>query len=304
MSEHELVLVLDARVDEIAEQAPLDAIMGLRRIIDGTVWQATTDKPVRVIAAAGLVLPRDRLASRVDAAHVGADWATQAPGIARSIRVDVFEIVKLLRGKSTRWAVAFRGQGKRHAIAPPAAHLGGEQFGIDFVLVRLKKLFEPDNVSLDHLEDGEAAVQPELSRLRHQIVLCVVPQHEQPWFARLLVIRRISLGATVNGGHADTVGVAEVNPERRDWLAVPDFHQRHPVGSPDLPKGTAFDKQRGKAVAIGCHGLGIQGVQRDQDVIAAGSEPTDPVLRVTLPGIAYQFGAFGRAGDKRTERLE
>src|SRR5450432_596512 len=301
MPEHELVLVLDARVDEIAEQAPLDAIMGLRRIIDGTVWQATTDKPVRVIAAAGLALPRDRLASRVDAAHVGADWATQAPGIARSIRVDVFKIVKLLRGKSTRRAVTFRGQGKRHAITPATAHLGGEQFGIYLVLVRLKKLLEPDNIRLDHLEDSKAAVQTELSRLRHQIILGVVPQREQPGFAGLLVIRWISLGTAVNGGHADAVGVAEVNLERRDRLAVLHFHQRHPVGTPDFAKGPAFGKQRAKSVAIGCHGLGIQGVQRDQDVIAAGSEPTDPVLRITLPGIAHQFGAFGRAFDERTE---
>ncbi len=195
-----------------------------------------------IIAATGFTLTRDRLAPWIDAAHVRADRAAQTPGIARAIRIHVFEIIELLGRQSALRAIAFWGQCQRNAVAPPSAHLGGEQFGIDLVLVRLEKLFEPNDVRLDHLEHREAAVQAEFSGLRHQIVLGVVPQHKQPGFARLLVIQRISLRATANRSHADAVGVTEMNLERGDWLTVSHFHQRHPVGTPDFPKGTAFSK--------------------------------------------------------------
>ncbi len=240
MSKHELVLVLDARVDEIAEQAPLDAVVRLSRIIDWPVGQATADQPVSIIATARLTLACNRLATRIDAAHVRADGAAQTPGIAGAIRIHVFEIVQLLGWNFARRAIGFRRQFKRNAIAPATAHLGGEQFRIDFVFVRLKKIFKPDDVRLDHLEHGEASVQTKLARLRHQIIFSVIPQHKQPGLARLLVIRRISLGATVNGGQADAVGIAEVNLEGWDRFAVFHLHQRHSVGTPNLPKGVAF----------------------------------------------------------------
>jgi hypothetical protein len=44
-------------------------------------------------------------------------------------------------------------------------------------------------------------------------------------------------------GHADAAGVTEVNPGREDGLSIPDLRQRHPVGTPDLPKGGCFGKQ-------------------------------------------------------------
>ena len=148
MSEHELVLVLDARVDEIAKQPALDAVVGLRRIVDRPVRQAATDQPMSIVAATGLTLARDRLASRIDAAHVRADRTAQTLGIARAVRVHVFEVVQLLGWNSARGAVGVRRQCKRNAIAPSTADLGGEQFGIDLVLVRLKEILEPDNVRL------------------------------------------------------------------------------------------------------------------------------------------------------------
>src|SRR5882757_6548921 len=118
------------------------------------------------------------------------------------------------------------------------------------------------------------------------------------------MIRWIFLGTTANGGQADAVGVAEVNLEGGDSLSVPDFHQRHSVGTPDFTKGTAFGKQSAEAVAIGSHGFGTEGVQRDQDVIAAGSKAADPVLRAALAGIAHQFRSLGGALDESAERLE
>src|SRR5271154_1820572 len=99
MSQHELVLVLDAGVDEIAEQPALDAVIGLGRIIDRPVRQAAPDQPVGIVAAARLPLAGNRLAPWIDAAHVRADGATQTPGIARTIRIDVLEIVELLGRK-------------------------------------------------------------------------------------------------------------------------------------------------------------------------------------------------------------
>src|ERR1700736_1259900 len=83
VSEHELVLVLDAGVDEIAKQSAFDAVVGLRRIIGRPVWQAAADQPVRIVAAAGLPLARDWLTSWINAAHVRADGTAQTPGITR-----------------------------------------------------------------------------------------------------------------------------------------------------------------------------------------------------------------------------
>ena len=79
VAEHELVLVLDAGVDEVAEQAALDAVVGFGRIVGRPVGHAATDEAVGVVAAAGDALAGDRLAARVDAAHVGADGAAQSP---------------------------------------------------------------------------------------------------------------------------------------------------------------------------------------------------------------------------------
>jgi hypothetical protein len=118
------------------------------------------------------------------------------------------------------------------------------------------------------------------------------------------MIQWISLGTAANGGLADTVGVAEVNLERGDCLTVPQFHQGHPVGTPNFTKDTPFGKQSAEAVAIDFHGFRIEGVQRDQHMIAAGSKAADPVLRVALAGIAHQFRAFGGALDEGVERLE
>src|SRR5438105_10437199 len=93
MTKHELVLVLDARVDEIAEQPALDAVVGLRRIIGRPIRQATSDQPVGIVATAGLPLARDWLTSWIDAACVRANRTAQAPGIARPIGIHVFEVV-------------------------------------------------------------------------------------------------------------------------------------------------------------------------------------------------------------------
>src|SRR6266849_1281513 len=118
------------------------------------------------------------------------------------------------------------------------------------------------------------------------------------------MIQRISFRTAANGGHADSIGVTEVNLEGGDGLAILHFHQRHPVSTPELPKGAAFDKQSAETIAIRRHRLGTHRVQRNQDVIASCPKSADPVLRVTLASIAYQFCALGGAGDERAEGLE
>src|ERR1700694_5378726 len=100
MSEHELVLVLDIRVDEIAEQPALDPIIRPSGIIDWPVGQAAADQPVRIVAAAWLALAPDGLATWIDATHVGAYGAAQAPGIARAVRIDIFEVIELRGSQS------------------------------------------------------------------------------------------------------------------------------------------------------------------------------------------------------------
>src|SRR5438067_12117171 len=82
MSQHELILVLDARVDEIAEKSALDAVVRLRWIIGRPIWHATTDDSVSVIAPSGSALSSNWLASWIDAAHVRANGTAQALRIA------------------------------------------------------------------------------------------------------------------------------------------------------------------------------------------------------------------------------
>src|SRR6266566_8668925 len=118
------------------------------------------------------------------------------------------------------------------------------------------------------------------------------------------MIRRISFRTAANCGHADAVGVAEMHLEGRDRFAVLHFHQRHPVSTPDLPKGATFSKQGGEAIAVTRHRLRTHGVQRQEDMVVSLAESTDPVLRVALTGIAYQLCPFGGAADERTKRFE
>jgi hypothetical protein len=51
------------------------------------------------------------------------------------VSVHVFEVVQAFGCDPSRRAVGVGRQGERNAIAPPSAHLGGEQLGIDLVLV-------------------------------------------------------------------------------------------------------------------------------------------------------------------------
>src|SRR5260370_23554141 len=105
MSQHELILVLDARVDEITEQPALDTIIWLGRIIDWPVWQATADQAVSIVAPAGVALARNGLAAWIDATHGRAPRAPQAPRIARPIRIHIFEIIGLISRQSSLRAI-------------------------------------------------------------------------------------------------------------------------------------------------------------------------------------------------------
>src|SRR5580658_3324460 len=82
MSQYELILILDAGVDEVAEKPALDAVVGLRRIIVRSIGKAATYQTVRVVAATGRTLSRDGLVAWIHAAHVRANRTAQAPGIA------------------------------------------------------------------------------------------------------------------------------------------------------------------------------------------------------------------------------
>src|SRR5258706_15497911 len=106
------------------------------------------------------------------------------------------------------------------------------------------------------------------------------------------MIRRISFRTAANGGHADTIGVTEVNLEGGDGLAVLHFHQGHPVSTPDFPKGAAFGKQGGEAVAIWRHRFGTDGVRRNQDLVASLSVTLDPVVPSPVTGVTHQVRPF------------
>src|SRR5450631_536076 len=103
---------------------------------------------MRVIAAAGLALASDRLTARVDAAHMRADRTAQSLGIARSVRVDISVVVELVWRDSPLRAIGFGRQLERNAVAPAPADLGGKQFGVDRILVRLQKILKANHVGL------------------------------------------------------------------------------------------------------------------------------------------------------------
>ena len=195
LAQHELILVLDMGVDEVAEEPPLDSVVRLRRVVGRAVRHAAANEPVVVVAAAGLSLAGDGLASRIDPADVRPDRTAQTLRITRPVRIHILEVVQLLRRDSTRGAVGVRGERKRNAVAPPSAHLGGEQLRIDPLLVRLQEILEADHIGPDHLEDGETAIAPQFRRLRHEVILGLVQQDEQPGLARLLVIGLVALRA-------------------------------------------------------------------------------------------------------------
>src|SRR5271155_826641 len=85
LAQHELVLVLDIGVDEVAEEPAFDTVVGLRRVINRSVGHAATNESVGVVAAAGVSLAGDRLAPRVDPPDVRPDRTEQSPRITRSV---------------------------------------------------------------------------------------------------------------------------------------------------------------------------------------------------------------------------
>ena len=196
-----------------------------------------------IVAAAGLALASDRLAARIDAAHVRTNGTAQSFRIARSICVYVFIIVHLVRGNSSRRAIRVGRQDKRNAIAPSTAHFGRKQFRIDFVFVRLQKLFKSNYIRLNHFEDSKTAIEPKFPWLRHQVIFRVILQDEKPGFAGLLVIGMIFFRAPVNGGHADAVCISKVNSGSKRGLAILHFDQCHPVGAPNLAKPAIFGEE-------------------------------------------------------------
>ena len=65
LSQHELVLVFDVRVDEMKEHPALDAIEGFASVINRPVRETAPNQPVGVVAAAGQALAL-RLVDLVD----------------------------------------------------------------------------------------------------------------------------------------------------------------------------------------------------------------------------------------------
>ena len=128
--------------------------------------------------------------------------------------------------------------------------LAARSSGSILSLFDCRKFSNPTTSVTIILKTSKAAVQAEFSRLRHEVILRIILQDEEPGFAWLLVIRRISFGTTTNGGHADAVGVPEVNLGSRDGLAIHQLHQRHSVLTPDLAKCAPFGKQSREPVAI------------------------------------------------------
>ena len=104
-SQHELILIFDVRVNEIEENPALDAIVRFTWIIGRPVRQTATNQPVRIIAAAGLPLASDWLASWIEAAYVCTDGTADPLRISRTISIHIVEIVQLFGRNPSRRAI-------------------------------------------------------------------------------------------------------------------------------------------------------------------------------------------------------
>jgi len=174
-------------------------------------------------------------------------------------------------------------------------------FGINLVLVSIAGKFSKPTTSVSiFLKTAKGCRSgPSFSRLRHKVVLGLRPARRTArgsgW---LLVVRRISFRTAANRGHADAVGITEVDLGRGDGLAILHLHQRHAVASPEFPERHSLQQTgRNSAVAVARYRVrGWMAWRGHQDVIASLPECIDPVLRCTCSGIAHQFGSFGGPG--------
>jgi hypothetical protein len=66
----------------------------------------------------------------------------------------------------------------------------------------LQEILESNHLRLGHLENGETAIQTELSRLGQIVILSILSQDEQPGFTALLMIGVISFWTAANGGQS------------------------------------------------------------------------------------------------------
>ena len=108
LSQHELILVFDVRVNKMKEHPVLHTIIGFRTIIGRPVRQTATNQPVRIVAAAGQPLARDWLTSRIDAAYVCTHGTEDPPRISRTISLHILEIVQFFGHYPSRRAIRVR----------------------------------------------------------------------------------------------------------------------------------------------------------------------------------------------------
>ena len=181
---------------------------------------------------------------------------------------------------SLRRGIRVRRQRQRNAVAPAAEELGGQQFRIDAVLVRLQKVLEADNVLLHHLEHAETSVAPERRRTGQLVVVGVVRQNEEPRLARLLMIGRHGFRTALDPWRdGEAVGVPEVNLRDGHGLAVHQLRHGGAVHLVQQLEGLALLKQSDQAAAVRFHRLRARGVKPHHHVIVSGAETSDPMLR-------------------------
>ena len=160
MPQHELILILDAGVNEIAEKPALNAIVGLGRIVN---WARRADRAGS--DGAVLLLPPGspwpvtgwpRGLTRRMCAPTGQRSPLGSPDPSAFTYPKLFSC----SGESPPAGLSVSGD---NSSGVPLRHrpqiLAAEQLGIDLVFVRLQKILKSNHVCLDHLEDSEAAIQ-------------------------------------------------------------------------------------------------------------------------------------------------
>ena len=155
-----LVLVGEARADEVAHEAALRLVRPIPGVVLGPVRHAAPDdpapEPVEVVDHA--LTARERAAD-VRSARATQPFSVAVRGPGRLVVEHVAVVLRDLVGR-----IARRPQHERLAVAPPPAQLRRQQLLIEPCPtgLRLQEPVEPGHVLRHHAERREAAVAAEL----------------------------------------------------------------------------------------------------------------------------------------------
>jgi hypothetical protein len=118
------------------------------------------------------------------------------------------------------------------------------------------------------------------------VIFRFIEQNEERRFARLLMIRDISLRAAFDSRVCDAVDVTEVDLGDRDWDAIHLLDEGCAIAAPEFLERASYCTQLGELSAAAFKKLVISGIKSEEDVIASLSKCRDPAVRSTFTDLS------------------